>query len=575
MTIHVGKLRWLFWLRWKMFTRSFARGGASRIIGVVILGIFLAIFGGGFAITTYFAYQGLAEPANAEVLFLVLTVIYAIWIVLPLLQVNTNEGLDLSKLSQFPLTRGELMVSLVFSTLLDIPTLGLFLMLGAVIVGWSSSSELTIFVLLTVIIFYVQLIGISQLILAFLQPFLQSRRFRDLSVLLAVMLGLSVYLCQFAFRGIFTADFVNRLADAPYSPFLQWLPPGMAARAIQQASIGNWELAFVWLTALLLVSVVILYLWQLLVERGMTQVAEGNPQARNIRRQRVTQRAGASPAPIAPLAAAPTRASLAPTARRWLPAQVTDITIKDLKYYWRDPQMKVLFIRSLFSAVAVTIAFIFPRLSSSQTTIHQLGGHWAELAIPNFALFSLFILSYNALGCERQSLATLFLFPIPPKYILWGKNLVVFLVGTVEILVLTLLVAAFSGAWELIIPSLAIGIAGMGIITAIANFTSVFFPQRMRMATRGFRASGSGMSTEEGCLQSITSLAALLVTALVLLPAIASIVLPYISGAYGVWFISVPGTILYGVIIYVTVTTLVAPRMVGRTPEILAVITRE
>ena len=135
MTIHLSKLRWLFWLRWKMFTRSFVRGGAGRIIGVVILGIFLVVFGGGFAIATYFAYTGMAAPANAEVLFLVLTVIYAIWIVLPLLQVNTNEGLDLSKLSQFPLTRGELMVSLVFSTLLDIPTLGLFLMLAAVVAG--------------------------------------------------------------------------------------------------------------------------------------------------------------------------------------------------------------------------------------------------------------------------------------------------------------------------------------------------------------------------------------------------------------------------------------------------------
>src|SRR4051812_3657973 len=119
MAIDLSKLRWLFWLRWKMLTRSFVRGGVSHIIGTVILGIFLVILGGSFAVATYAAYTGMEAPANAEVLFLVLTVIYALWLVLPLLQVNTNEGLDLSKLSQFPLTRGELMVSLVFSTLLD------------------------------------------------------------------------------------------------------------------------------------------------------------------------------------------------------------------------------------------------------------------------------------------------------------------------------------------------------------------------------------------------------------------------------------------------------------------------
>jgi hypothetical protein len=557
-----------------MFTRGFVRGGAGRIVGVVILGIFLLTFGGGFAIATYFAYTDLEAPANAEVLFLALTALYVIWIVLPLLQVSTNEGLDLSKLSQFPLTRGELMVSLIFSTLLDIPTLGLFLMLAAVVAGWSASGGLTFFALLTVIVFYVQLIAISQLILALLQPLLQSRRFRDFSALLAVIMGFSVYLCQFAFRDLFNAGFVDNLSQAAYSPFLQWLPPGMAARAIEQASSGNWGLAFVWLAALLIVSVVILYLWQLLVERGMTQVAEASSQARGTRRQH-SARGGARPGSAQGAIPTGARSGSAQGAIPTVPAQVIEITVKDLKYYWRDPQMKALLIRSLFSVVALTVAFVFPQLSHSQTNTYESIGHWVELSIPNFALVSLFTLSYNALGFERQSLTTLFLFPIPPRYILWGKNLVILLLGAVELLVLAIVVAALSGAWELIIPSLAIGIAGIGIITAIGNFTAVFLPHRVRQAVRGFRSSGSSMSTEEGCLQAITSIGALLVTALLLLPAIASIVLPYISGTYSIWLISVPGTILYGIIIYVSVTVLVAPRMLDRTPEILAVITRE
>jgi len=221
------------------------------------------------------------------------------------------------------------------------------------------------------------------------------------------------------------------------------------------------------------------------------------------------------------------------------------------------------------------VAIVYPQISRGQTETYRSIGHWVELYIPNFALLSLFTLSYNALGFERQSLTTLFLFPLPPKYILWGKNLVIFLIGGVEILLLATLVAAFSGAWELIVPSLAIGIAGIGIITAIGNFTAVFFPHRMRLMARGFRAGGPCMSTEEGCLQTLTSIATLIVTVLLLLPAIASIIIPYISGAYGIWFISIPGTILYGVIMYVGVTALVAPRMLDRTPEILAVITNE
>ena len=72
-------------------------------------------------------------------MFLVLTGIYLLWIVLPLLEFTVNEGLDLSKLTLFPLTRAELMASLVLSSLLDVPTLGLLLVFAAVVAGWAFS----------------------------------------------------------------------------------------------------------------------------------------------------------------------------------------------------------------------------------------------------------------------------------------------------------------------------------------------------------------------------------------------------------------------------------------------------
>src|SRR5579875_1166743 len=106
--IHGDKVRWLFWLRWKILIRSFTRGSGrvSRIVGTVFLVLFGLPFVGGIAVGTYFAYRYLPPPANTEILFL-------LWRVLPLLEFSVNEGLDLSKLSLFPLTRAELMVSLL------------------------------------------------------------------------------------------------------------------------------------------------------------------------------------------------------------------------------------------------------------------------------------------------------------------------------------------------------------------------------------------------------------------------------------------------------------------------------
>src|SRR5438270_7326261 len=144
MVIHRDKLRWLFWLRWKLFQRGFTRD-KTRIITTIVIVVFGLPFYSAIAAGTYLAYRFLPYPANAEVLFLVLTAVYLLWMVLPLLEFNVNEGLDVSKLLLFPLTRWELMGGLLFSTLLDIPMFGLLLVFIAVVAGWAFSLPLALF----------------------------------------------------------------------------------------------------------------------------------------------------------------------------------------------------------------------------------------------------------------------------------------------------------------------------------------------------------------------------------------------------------------------------------------------
>ena len=117
MVIHGDKLRWLFWLRLKILTRGFQRNRAS-LIGSIIFLLFVLGGAGWAAFGTFVAYRNLTQPANFEVLYLVLTGLLLLWIVLPLMEFASNEGLDLSKLQLFPLTRAEMMISLLFSTLL-------------------------------------------------------------------------------------------------------------------------------------------------------------------------------------------------------------------------------------------------------------------------------------------------------------------------------------------------------------------------------------------------------------------------------------------------------------------------
>src|SRR3984893_13143237 len=275
MVIHSDKLRWLFWLRWKLFLRGFARDRA-RIITTIVMIVFGIPLYGGLAVVTFLGYRFLDYPANAELLFLVLTGVYLFWMALPLFEFTANEGLDVSKLMLFPLTRPELMVSLLFSTLLDTPMFGLILVFIAVVAGWATSLPVTLLTIVAVLIFYTQVVGMSQLVLAVLMRTLQSRRFRDLSIILIALFSSSCYIFQqIVLRGIGTGNFVANIEQARFSFYLQWLPPGMTARAIQQAAIGNWVASLAWLVASLVAGVLILYLWALVLERSLSTPETG------------------------------------------------------------------------------------------------------------------------------------------------------------------------------------------------------------------------------------------------------------------------------------------------------------
>jgi ABC-2 type transport system permease protein len=557
MAIHADKLRWLFWLRWKTLLRGYTRRRLS-IIGAVFVLLFIVLVGGTIAVISFFAYRLLPSPANSEVLYLVLTGVLLLWIVLPLLEFTANEGLDASKLVLFPLSRAELMASLLFSTLLDIPTIGLVLVLVAVIAGWAVSVPVALLASVTMLIFYVQVIGISQLVLALFMRVLQGRRFRDLSIIIIALFTSSCYLIQqFVFGGTRILHLYDNLKSASFSPYLKWLPSGLAASSITQAIQGNWGASIATLALLLITSILTLYLWQFVLQRSLSAAEVGaSARVRSRRRQQV---------PAVTTAIQPAGVTIW---ERLIPAQVSALAIKELKYFWRDPQLKAMMFQSV---IYVAIFLVAPLLNPNSS---RFGGNGYILLItPLIVILFMLTLSLNTLGLERQSLTTLFLFPVAPQRILWGKNLAVATFGIVELVVLIAAGALITHAWDYVLPVLVGGLAGMGVALACGNITSVYFPQYMRQMQRGFRATGQ--SSQSGCLRAAMSFAMLIIAGILLIPVALALGLPYIFQAQWIWGITMPLTLIYGIAFHQIATRLVAPRMLERAPEILAITTRE
>ncbi len=590
--INWSNVYWLCWLRAKLLLRGYTRDW-RRIVGGVLLLLIAVPLLGGIALGTFFGYIALPHQEAVELLLLVLFGLYLFWSMLPLIEFSVNEGLDVTKLTLYPLTRLERMISLLLATLLDIPTLGIASLFGAILLGWSHAPLTLLILIPALLLAYIHIIGLSQLVLATFMGLLRSRRYRDLSIIVFALFGSACSVGQQLIVRNFTRFDANDLGVLHLAQYLRFTPPGMAGWAIVQASQGDWLPSLGWLALSLIAAIPILWAWMVLLDRGLALAESGGGSGGGRQRSRASATSQDGRASLALQAAAPgsaspgarvTRAlsdspsvgagvpatgtpSLAERARNMLPPPVRAIIVKDLRYFWRDPQMKASMLSSFFILI---VLFVGPALGMRPD---EANGHpWTVLFSCVAPVFMAMNFSLNTLGLERQALTTLFLFPVRPQYILWGKNLAVASVAFVEQLLIAAAFAFISNSWAYYFPAIVVGIAAIAVMLGCGNVLSVLLPFRVAQLKMGTSASGS---PESGCLRSLMGLFSLGVTLVVLAPVIAGIAGPIFLQATSTLTFTLPLSLLYGLLIHQGATRFIAPRLEQRIPEILAQTTRE
>ncbi len=590
---------WLFWLRAKLLLRGYTRDW-RRVLGGILLLLIAIPFLGGLALGTFAGYVVLPRSEATELLLLVLVGLALFWSFLPLIEFSVNEGLDVTKLTLYPLTRVERMIGLLLATILDIPTLGILALFFAILLGWSHPLSTLIIAVPALLVAYVHIVGLSQLVLAGFMGLLRSRRYRDLAIIAFALFGSACSIGQqLVARQLGSLDLSqhgNIFASIHLAQYLQFAPPGMAGRAISLANDGAGLAALGWLAVSAVLTIPLLWLWMVLLERGiaMAETGTGRPK-RQRKRAQATLALQATPAaslaPGADLAAArslgvpsePTistraghNAALPQTTgltthaenvrKGILPLPVRAIFIKDMRYLWRDPQMKASMLSSIFILIVIFVAPAFGSRSG------PAGHPWTVMLSCLAPLFLAMNLSLNTLGLERQALTTLFLFPVRPQYILWGKNLAIASVALSEQILIAAAFAFITNGWAYYIPAVMLGIAAIAVMLGCGNLLSVLLPFRAPQFKMGTSTSGS---PESGCLRSLLGMFSLVITLVVLAPVIAGVILPLIFGVPVVLTVTLPLALLYGLGIHQGATRLIAPRMVQRIPEILAQTTRE
>jgi hypothetical protein len=181
-------------------------------------------------------------------------------------------------------------------------------------------------------------------------------------------------------------------------------------------------------------------------------------------------------------------------------------------------------------------------------------------------------LTQNALGMDRQGLQTLFLFPVRPLDILWGKNLFAGSFAMAFMTVLALIKAILSGGWLFVPLTLLGGLAAVLLVMGCGNVASVLLPFRWRQMRMGDTSSLAG---ENGCLRGILQMVVLAIVFVMLVPVAIGLVMPAVLGYLEWYLISVPLVLVYGIGFHQVVTRIIAPVLGRRGPEILAVTVRE
>jgi ABC-2 type transport system permease protein len=377
---------------------------------------------------------------------------------------------------------------------------------------------------------------------------LRSRRFRDIASILVAAFGGGFYLWQqVALRQLSSLGLTPRqLTQIRISPWLQWSPPGAVARAIQGAYDGAWLTALAWLALAAAMLLILVLLWHRALLHLMTSAESGGGS-----RSRAVERG-------------PARAWL-PALRLPLPRAVLTLAAKDLRYYWRDPQLKAIIINATL-ALAVLLAAPWLGLRRgpdlSQAT-------WLVFSLPLPVAMTTLSLAFNALGLERNGLRFLFLLPVRPATILAGKNLAVGAVAALETTVFSIAIAAFVNGWAYLPIGLAGVVAAVLITLGAGNIVAVLLPARM---PDGSRAT---FSAEVGCVRGLLQMVAFLAVWVLLLPVAAAIIGPYLLHQPALYPIVLTLAVGYAAAVYSVALHVISPVLQRRLPEILALATRD
>jgi ABC-2 type transport system permease protein len=246
------------------------RNALRQSQGAKVTFILSTFFAGVVAVVTFAGLAALrGQAAAVDVTAVVFTVFAFGWLILPLLVFGLDSTLDPATLALYPLRTRPLAVGLLAASATGAwPLANLIGLLGVTVGLAHGPAGLAVAVLATVLELLF-CITAARLVTTALAGVLRSRRGRDFAALLILpIFALYETFVQVVPR--MTAEGkVTAASFAGVGGWLRWIPPGLAAYAIRDASAGRAGPALVRLALLAAIIVVLGGLWVRALDRGL------------------------------------------------------------------------------------------------------------------------------------------------------------------------------------------------------------------------------------------------------------------------------------------------------------------
>jgi ABC-2 type transport system permease protein len=234
------------------------RSSDSAKISFIISSAFAVLL----AILAFLVLAGFrGKSTSVELTSVIFTVFAFGWLIAPIMVFGVDSTLDPATLAPYPLRTRELAVGLLAASVTGFWPLANVIGLLGVTVGLASGAFGVIVAVVAVVLQVLFCIAVSRFMTTSLAGLLRSRRGRDLAAFLIVPL---FALYEFFTQVVPKAASEGKITAAGFTGFdswMRWLPPGLAAHAIQDASDGRPGLAFARLGALAAVIAVFVWLW--------------------------------------------------------------------------------------------------------------------------------------------------------------------------------------------------------------------------------------------------------------------------------------------------------------------------